>query len=78
MVSAPIFSAFVGATKPREKNLRMGEQAAGFLFLGALGAIGIPALMMLGTKKKEVAQGDRRFNSLQEVEAYLKLKENSN
>ena len=75
MVSAPIFSAFVASTKPTPGNLRMGEQGAGFLLIGALGAIGIPALMAAGTKKKYVPGEQPRFNSYHEVEAYLKSKE---
>ena len=75
-IVGPLMAGFAEATKPQGKDLRVTDQVAGFLFLGALGAVAIPALMVAGTKKKEEEeQVDRRFNSLQEVETYLKLKE---
>lgn len=74
-IVGPLMAGFAEATKPRGKDLRVTEQAAGFLFLGALGAIAIPALMVAGTKKKPVPNEQPRFNSFKEVEAYLKSKE---
>ena len=74
-IVGPLAAGFTEATKPQGKNLKMTEQGAGLLLFGAIGAIAIPALMVAGTKKKEVARNEPRFSSLQEVETYLKSKE---
>ena len=74
-IVGPLFAGFAEATKPRENDSKMAEQAAGLLLFGALGAVAIPALMVAGTKKKPVLNEQPRFNSFKEVEAYLKSKE---